>query len=74
MESGIYLDNCATCSDSRFAVVDDYANPNSLHFEGLKAKQEIEKARLSIAEHMKLNNYKELIFTSGATESNNMAI
>lgn len=48
----------------------DYGNPSALHFAGIGAKQAVDKARAQVA---KLLNSKsnEIIFTSGATESNN---
>lgn len=76
----IYADNASTTSLSekaykemiRFAK-DLYGNPSSLHEKGRQADQEINIARRKIA---KILNCKtnEIIFTSGGTESNNMAI
>jgi cysteine desulfurase len=52
---------------------DRFANPASLHSLGLDADTAVDEARSSIAEALKADP-KELIFTSGATESNNLAI
>lgn len=76
----IYLDNCAT-TRPRDAVVnvmmnslkDDYGNPSSLHRLGLNAEIKIKNSRNVIAEYLKVNR-NELYFTSGGTESNNIAI
>jgi len=49
------------------------ANPSSIHKEGMKAKIELQNARKEVATI--LNSQKEeIIFTSGGTESNNIAI
>ncbi|RMA96009.1 cysteine desulfurase family protein [Hydrogenothermus marinus] len=50
-----------------------YANPNSIHFAGQEVKNKIEKVRFLIAETLNLN-YEDIIFTSGATESNNTVL
>src|SRR3989344_4048435 len=48
-------------------------NPNAIHSEGVKAKRELEKARSAIAAELGCKS-REIIFTSGITESNNLAI
>ena len=75
-----YLDNSAT---SRVAeevkeimikvMCEDFGNPSSQHMKGVEAEQYIKNARLAIAKSMKVNE-KEIIFTSGGTESNNFAL
>lgn len=50
-----------------------YGNPSSLHLPGRRAKKELEVARERIASTL-LVEKEEIIFTSGGTESNNLAI
>lgn len=52
---------------------DSYGNPSSLHIKGRKAKDAIEEARRSIAEAIGAESV-DIIFTSGGTESANLAI
>ncbi|MHA1558639.1 MAG: IscS subfamily cysteine desulfurase [Alphaproteobacteria bacterium] len=52
---------------------DVFGNPHSLHTHGQMANEAIEKARESVATLINANP-KEIIFTSGATEANNLAI
>jgi cysteine desulfurase len=52
----------------------DYGNPSSLHASGLEAKKAIEDARVKIAELINAENEYSIIFTSSATEANNIAI
>lgn len=52
-------------------MTDVYGNPSSVHEEGRRAKQAIEKARIQVAEAIHVNP-AFVYFTSGATESNNM--
>ncbi|MDD6328409.1 MAG: aminotransferase class V-fold PLP-dependent enzyme, partial [Lachnospiraceae bacterium] len=75
-----YFDNAATTvvfPEVRELMVkimeEDYGNPSSLHMKGVKAEQYIKDARSQIANEIKCME-KELIFTSGGTESNNLAI
>jgi len=75
-----YFDHCAS-SPMPQKVIDTmselmrlhYANPASLHKSGTEASRLAEKARASIAERMGAKP-QEVIFTSGGTESNNLAI
>ena len=76
----IYLDYSATTQpDKRVlesfdkASIDYFANPNSLHEEGIKAKKLMEAAVNQVASLLNVKS-NEVIFTSGATESNNLAI
>lgn len=75
-----YLDNNATTMPApevveamTTALCEDWANPSSVHRFGQRARQRVELAREQVA---RLINAKprEVIFTSGATESNNFAI
>lgn len=76
----IYLDNCAT-TKMRKEVLDNiyrsmeenFANPSSLHELGLKSEKAIKSSRETIASYMGVDG-KEIYFTSGGTESNNIAI
>jgi cysteine desulfurase len=51
-----------------------YGNPSSLHQFGQEARKALEDARTKIAELVNAERKESIIFTSGATESNNMAI
>lgn len=75
-----YLDNSATTSCSPAAtekmvalLTQDYGNPSSMHMKGVIAEKYITEAKKKIAKTLKVEE-KELIFTSGGTESNNLAI
>ena len=75
-----YLDNSATTRCSAAAIqrmvellTQEYGNPSSLHMKGVLAEKVITEAKKNIAKTLKVDE-KELIFTSGGTESNNMAI
>jgi cysteine desulfurase len=77
----IYLDHASSMPvDSRvidFAksyLIQEFGNPSSLYSIGLEAKSAIEEARKKIAEFINAENEKSIIFTSNATESNNIAI
>ncbi len=52
----------------------DTGNPSSLHSPGRKAKRELEAARSKVAHLVAAPNPKSIIFTSCATESNNLAL
>ncbi len=76
----IYLDNSATTrvfpevQELIREVMDvEYGNPSSLHHKGVEAEDYIKKAKTQIAKCLKIQE-KEIVFTSGGTESNNMAI
>lgn len=51
----------------------NYANPSSMHILGIEANRLVEQSREEIADTLKVKP-NEIIFTSGATESNNIAI
>lgn len=80
MKKMIYLDNAST-TPVRREVIEvmmsfwsiNFGNPSSITKIGVLAKQEIEKARTVIATYLS-RLPKEIIFTSGGTESNNLAI
>lgn len=75
-----YLDNSATtrCSDEAVKIMtkvlqEDFGNPSSLHNKGMEGENYVKAARSEIAKTLKVND-KEIYFTSGGTESNNLAI
>ena len=75
-----YFDNSATTRvlDSVKDIVvktmtEDYGNPAAKHRKGMEAEQYIRDARKIIADTMKVQE-KEILFTSGGSESNNMAL
>lgn len=75
-----YFDNSATTRvlDSVKDIVvktmtEDYGNPAAKHRKGMEAEQYIREARKIIANSMKVQE-KEILFTSGGSESNNMAL
>ena len=75
-----YLDNSATTrvSDNVKDIMvkvmsEDYGNPSSLHMKGIEAERYIREATDIIAKAMKVQP-KEIIYTSGGTESNNLAL
>ncbi|MFX1390177.1 MAG: cysteine desulfurase family protein [Promethearchaeota archaeon] len=53
---------------------EDFGNPSSLHNYGYRATNALEQARLKISEFINAPSPDNIIFTSGATESNNLAI
>ncbi len=76
----IYLDNCATTKvrdEVLTEIIDifsnDYGNPSSLHRMGLNVEKKINIARKNVASLINASE-KEILFTSGGTESNNLAI
>ena len=76
----VYLDNSATTRCSERAkdlmvklLMEDYGNPSSLHMKGVEAENYIKEAKKKIAKTLKAEE-KEILFTSGGTESNNMAL
>lgn len=80
MELKAYLDNAATTKPFASvqkavlkAMEEDFGNPSSLHTKGVEAEQYIKEARETIASSLKVQP-KEILFTSGGTESNNMAL
>lgn len=75
-----YFDNSATTRvlDSVMDIVTktmtvDYANPAAKHIKGMEAENYIRDARSIIAKTLKVAD-KEILFTSGGSESNNMAL
>lgn len=80
MTKRIYFDNAATtpldaevAKAMQDAMANYYGNPSSIHREGRNARAAIEEARKRIAAHLGAS-IGEIFFTSGGTESNNMAL
>ncbi len=76
----VYLDNSATtqCSVSASELVKqvstiDFGNPSSLHVKGMEAERYVKEASAGIAKTLGCKE-KEIVFTSGGTESNNLAL
>ena len=76
----VYLDNSATTrSFDEVAqlmmkiMCEDYGNPSSMHHKGVEAEQYLRYARETLARILKVNE-KEILFTSGGTESDNIAL
>lgn len=76
----VYFDNAATTKiipevrEIMLRTMDeDYGNPSSMHRKGVEAENYVRNARNSIAKQLKCEA-KEVIFTSGGTESNNLAL
>lgn len=76
----VYLDNAATTPIAPEVVEcmipylqNEFGNPSSTHFYGRQAKAVIETARRSVAKHLNCSA-AEIIFTSGGTEADNMAL
>lgn len=75
-----YFDNAATTvvyKEVRELMIklmeEDFGNPSSLHMKGVDAEKYIKEATSQIAKELKCQE-KEIVFTSGGTESNNLAI
>lgn len=75
-----YLDNSATTRCSRRVaetvqkvMLEDYGNPSALHQRGVEAEHYVREAKQFFAKNLKVDE-KEIYFTSGGTESNNLAL
>jgi len=69
----IYFDNAATTPTIPFTYEGLLANPSSPHAAGIDAERKLSQAREEIALHLN-NSLQDIIFTSGGTESNNIAL
>lgn len=79
----IYFDNAATTKPNQEVLAtynkineECFANPSSTHQFGQKGNEYLNRARAQIAANLRISKLEpeEIIFTSGATESNNLAI
>lgn len=75
-----YFDNSATtrCYPEVAEIVvktmtEDFGNPSAMHLKGVEAEKYVREAEQILAKILKVNE-KEIIFTSGGTESNNLAL
>lgn len=76
----VYLDNSATTKAFeevgdvvRKVLCEDYGNPSSMHFKGVEAEQYMKEAKDILSKILKVQT-KEIFFTSGGTESDNLAL
>lgn len=75
----IYLDNAATTKPSKAAVdamikaAECFGNPSSLHGLGIEAEKLINESKKNIADMLGVES-KNILFTSGGTEANNLAV
>jgi len=76
----VYLDNSATTKVypqvaelMTKVMCEDYGNPSSLHRKGMEGERYVRYARETLAKLLKVSE-KEILFTSGGTESDNTAI
>ena len=76
----IYLDHSATTPVDRDVLqkmmpyfIKEYGNPSSIHYFGQKAAEAVDNARIKVADFLHCES-SEVVFTSGATESNNIAL
>lgn len=76
----VYLDNSATTKVfpevaklMTKIMCEDYGNPSSLHTKGMQAEQYLRYAKTTLARILKVTE-KEIFFTSGGTESDNLAL
>ena len=76
----IYLDNSATTAcfpevaeEVKNILIENYGNPSSAHHRGVEAEKQLRQASGKLASLMRCKP-EELIYTSGGTESDNMAL
>jgi len=77
----IYLDNSATTKPRTEAIAaaqnvlqQQWGNPSSLHNWGNRSATVLETARMQVADLLNAHNPESIVFTSGGTEANNLAI
>lgn len=76
----VYFDNSATtrCYDSVKEIVirtmtEDFGNPSAMHLKGVEAEKYVKDSVAKLARILKVQE-KEILFTSGGTESDNLAL
>lgn len=76
----VYFDNSATtrCYDSVKEIVirtmtEDFGNPSAMHLKGVEAEKYVKDSAAKLAWILKVQE-KEILFTSGGTESDNLAL
>lgn len=76
----VYFDNSATtrCYDSVKDIVirtmtEDFGNPSAMHLKGVEAEKYVKNSAARLARILKVQE-KEILFTSGGTESDNLAL
>ncbi len=76
----VYLDNSATTrvypevvSLMNTIMLEDYGNPSSVHMKGVEAEKYVTEALTKLSKILKVKE-KEILFTSGGTESDNTAL
>ena len=76
----VYFDNSATsrCYDSVKDIVirtmtEDFGNPSAMHLKGVEAEKYVKDSAARLARILKVQE-KEILFTSGGTESDNLAL
>ncbi len=76
----VYLDYAAATPMTEAAVAamtrflrDDFGNPGGIHLEGVRAKRALEEFRTTVARILEVQD-TGVVFTSGGTESNNLAL
>ena len=80
MKKKIYLDNASTTPTDKKVIqamspywAGDFGNSSSIHSMGVSAKKALQTARKTIADFLNAHD-REIVFTSGGTEANNLAI
>lgn len=80
MSMEVYFDNSATtrCYDSVKEIVirtmtEDFGNPSAMHLKGVEAEKYVKDSAAKLARILKVQE-KEILFTSGGTESDNLAL
>lgn len=75
----IYLDHASTtplAENVKQVIIENltlYGNPSAMHHLGVESEKKIKSARREICDFLEINE-RELLFTSGGTEANNLAI